>query len=30
VRFYTKQKIVTQRWPSGDDIEQSFVIPTMR
>ncbi|KRB52881.1 MAG: CoA-acylating methylmalonate-semialdehyde dehydrogenase [Pseudomonadota bacterium] len=30
VRFYTRQKIVTQRWPSGGEVEQSFVIPTMR
>jgi malonate-semialdehyde dehydrogenase (acetylating)/methylmalonate-semialdehyde dehydrogenase len=31
VRFYTKMKIVTQRWPSGGPAtDQSFVIPTMR
>jgi malonate-semialdehyde dehydrogenase (acetylating)/methylmalonate-semialdehyde dehydrogenase len=31
VRFYTRQKIVTQRWPKGGSIaDQSFVIPTMR
>jgi len=31
VRFYTKMKIVTQRWPSGGSaVDQSFVIPTMR
>ena len=31
VRFYTKMKIVTQRWPSGGPaVDQSFVIPTMR
>jgi len=31
VRFYTRQKIVTQRWPrSGSPVDQSFVIPTMR
>ena len=30
VRFYTKIKTVTQRWPVGDVGDQSFVIPTMR
>jgi len=31
VRFYTRQKIVTQRWPrGGSHVDQSFVIPTMR
>ena len=31
VRFYTKIKTVTQRWPSGGPaVDQSFVIPTMR
>ena len=30
VRFYTKIKTVTQRWPEGDVADQSFVIPTMR
>ncbi|MEQ8860271.1 MAG: CoA-acylating methylmalonate-semialdehyde dehydrogenase [Pseudomonadales bacterium] len=29
VRFYTKIKTVTQRWPEGEEPEQSFVIPTM-
>jgi len=29
VRFYTRQKIVTQRWPKGGAVDQSFVIPTM-
>jgi malonate-semialdehyde dehydrogenase (acetylating)/methylmalonate-semialdehyde dehydrogenase len=34
VRFYTKVKTVTQRWPAntaggGVSIDQSFVIPTM-
>ena len=30
VRFYTKFKTVTQRWPDGGEaIDQSFVIPTM-
>ena len=31
VRFYTRTKTVTQRWPKGGQIsDQSFVIPTMR
>jgi len=31
VRFYTRTKTVTQRWPSGGAvIDQSFVIPTMK
>lgn len=31
VRFYTRTKTVTQRWPSGGTVvDQSFVIPTMR
>ncbi len=30
VRFYTKVKTVTQRWPEGDIGDQSFIIPTMR
>ena len=31
VRFYTRTKTVTQRWPSGGSVtDQSFVIPTMR
>jgi malonate-semialdehyde dehydrogenase (acetylating)/methylmalonate-semialdehyde dehydrogenase len=30
VRFYTRTKTVTQRWPSGNAVvDQSFVIPTM-
>ena len=30
IRFYTRTKTVTQRWPSGGSvINQSFVIPTM-
>jgi malonate-semialdehyde dehydrogenase (acetylating)/methylmalonate-semialdehyde dehydrogenase len=29
VRFYTKTKTVTSRWPSGIKEEASFVIPTM-
>ena len=31
VRFYTRTKKVTQRWPDGQAvIDQSFVIPTMK
>ncbi len=30
VKFYTKVKTVTARWPDGDVGDQSFVIPTMR
>ena len=30
VRFYTKVKTITQRWPVGDVGDQSFIIPTMR
>ena len=30
VRFWTKIKTVTQRWPEGDEIgDQAFIIPTM-
>ncbi|MGL6236845.1 MAG: CoA-acylating methylmalonate-semialdehyde dehydrogenase [Segniliparus sp.] len=29
IRFYTKTKTVTQRWPSGNKDGASFVIPTM-
>jgi malonate-semialdehyde dehydrogenase (acetylating)/methylmalonate-semialdehyde dehydrogenase len=30
IRFYTRTKTVTQRWPKGGEaIEQSFVIPTL-
>jgi len=29
VRFFTKIKTVTQRWPSGEVADQAFVIPTM-
>jgi malonate-semialdehyde dehydrogenase (acetylating)/methylmalonate-semialdehyde dehydrogenase len=29
VRFYTKVKTVTQRWPDGDFGDQAFVIPTL-
>ena len=30
VRFYTKIKTITARWPDGDVGDSSFVIPTMR
>jgi len=30
VRFFTKIKTVTQRWPEGEVTDQSFVIPTMQ
>ncbi|KAA5804099.1 CoA-acylating methylmalonate-semialdehyde dehydrogenase [Alkalicaulis satelles] len=30
VRFFTKIKTVTQRWPSGEVSDQAFVIPTMQ
>jgi malonate-semialdehyde dehydrogenase (acetylating)/methylmalonate-semialdehyde dehydrogenase len=30
VKFYTKIKTVTARWPEGDIGDQAFVIPTMR
>ena len=31
VRFFTRTKVVTQRWPKGGAVaDQSFVIPTMR
>jgi malonate-semialdehyde dehydrogenase (acetylating)/methylmalonate-semialdehyde dehydrogenase len=29
IRFWTKIKTVTQRWPEGDIGDQAFVIPTM-
>jgi malonate-semialdehyde dehydrogenase (acetylating)/methylmalonate-semialdehyde dehydrogenase len=29
IRFFTKIKTVTQRWPTGDIGDQAFVIPTM-
>ena len=30
IRFYTRTKTITQRWPSGGSVvDQSFVIPTM-
>ena len=30
IKFYTKVKTVTQRWPEGDVADQSFIIPTMQ
>ena len=30
VRFWTKIKTVTQRWPEGDVGDQAFIIPTMQ
>lgn len=31
IRFYTRTKKVTKRWPSGGSVvDQSFVIPTLR
>jgi malonate-semialdehyde dehydrogenase (acetylating)/methylmalonate-semialdehyde dehydrogenase len=30
VRFYTKVKTVTARWPEGEASDQAFVIPTMK
>ena len=30
IKFYTKVKTVTQRWPDGDVADQSFIIPTMQ
>jgi malonate-semialdehyde dehydrogenase (acetylating)/methylmalonate-semialdehyde dehydrogenase len=30
VKFYTKVKTVTARWPEGMTDDSSFVIPTMR
>lgn len=31
IRFYTRVKTVTQRWPSGGSVvDQSFIIPTMK
>jgi len=29
IRFFTKVKTVTQRWPSGELTDQAFIIPTM-
>ncbi len=30
VRFFTKIKTVTSRWPSGEIADQAFIIPTMQ
>ncbi len=30
VRFYTRLKTVTQRWPEGDALRADFVMPTMK
>ena len=31
VRFYTKVKVITQRWPTGSgSVDSSFIIPTMQ
>jgi malonate-semialdehyde dehydrogenase (acetylating)/methylmalonate-semialdehyde dehydrogenase len=30
VKFYTKVKTVTQRWPEGDAHDSAFIIPTMK
>ena len=30
VRFYTKVKTITARWPEGDAAEAAFIMPTMR
>ncbi len=30
VRFYTKVKTITARWPEGDVADSAFVIPTMK
>ncbi|ACT60377.1 CoA-acylating methylmalonate-semialdehyde dehydrogenase [Hirschia baltica] len=30
VRFWTKVKTITQRWPEGDIADQAFIIPTMQ
>jgi malonate-semialdehyde dehydrogenase (acetylating)/methylmalonate-semialdehyde dehydrogenase len=30
VRFYTKTKTVTSRWPSGTKEGAEFIIPTMK
>ncbi len=30
VKFWTKVKTITARWPEGDTADSSFVIPTMR
>ena len=30
VKFYTKIKTVTARWPEGQPADGSFIIPTMK
>jgi malonate-semialdehyde dehydrogenase (acetylating) / methylmalonate-semialdehyde dehydrogenase len=30
VRFWTKVKTITQRWPDGEQEDSAFIIPTMR
>jgi malonate-semialdehyde dehydrogenase (acetylating)/methylmalonate-semialdehyde dehydrogenase len=30
VRFYTKLKTITSRWPSGPRSDPEFVMPTMK
>lgn len=30
LRFYTKVKTVTQRWPSGGELDSAFIIPTFK
>ena len=30
VRFYTKLKTVTSRWPSGTKIDTEYVMPTLK
>ena len=30
VRFYTKLKTITSRWPSGIKSDPEFVMPTMK
>ena len=30
VKFYTKVKTITARWPDGDVADSAFVIPTMK
>ena len=30
VRFYTKLKTITSRWPSGIRLDPEFVMPTMK
>jgi hypothetical protein len=30
VRFYTRLKTVTQRWPEPESVRADFVMPTMK